>query len=621
MAEKGKDGSSRSEGHAVSRRSFLKFGGAAGLAAMAAGSLSLAGCAPQGASSEGSVATLPDGSGQYRVFSTDMLIVGAGFATMSALSEAVKRGKSVLVLDKGPYGFGGAIGMNWDVAYTWAPRGTEQQDVNYASRTTNKKLFKAASESDPNVDGMVTAANWGETVTARNEDGTPKLLLDLPQNKMYERGFPRHWQDKFGASDFVTVHDRVMVTDLFISDGRCIGAMGIHLPTGEFRVYRADATMVATGGSCWMFGWHTICPTSINSPDNTSDAEMAAFRHGARIGDSEHAAYDLMGVSPSGYACSDGAIFGGDSMHVKEILDKDGNPFAASDEYDQERMVTDRPYFNRVVAETILDGKGSPNGGLYVEVTEESRAAMRQMYARNVTMLEDKLGLDFSKDLMECMIEMYEHGGTPVIDEKMMSTEFPGLFCARGAGVGGEAGGSQNSLNRKYGSYCFRCALDYLEGSDPVENIDWTSVEEEYKRLEDLRTRKPDDALRPFEVRRKIQEVGGKTLGIIRKTEDLEAGRDELARIRKEDIPRMALASETPTYNTEWKEAIENFNLLDLTELSIEATLARPESRGNIFRPEYPEIDDENWKCMLAFKRNDKGELDFDKVFYEPVEW
>ena len=42
----------------------------------------------------------------------------------------------------------------------------------------------------------------------------------------------RHWSDYFRSKDYVTVHDRTMITDLIIEDGRCLGAVGLHLPTG-----------------------------------------------------------------------------------------------------------------------------------------------------------------------------------------------------------------------------------------------------------------------------------------------------------------------------------------------------------------------------------------------------
>ncbi|WP_172623348.1 FAD-dependent oxidoreductase [Arabiibacter massiliensis] len=614
----------REESGGLSRRSFLKYGGLfAGAAAVGVGAGGLTGCAAgDGAAGAPDVAPTSTDLPEYEVFDTDMLVIGAGFGAMSACDEAVRQGKQVMVIDKGPYGFGGACGMNWDICYTWSPEGTDDKDVYFSTRTTNKQLYVNAATSDPHQpNDYVPIINWGETCPQRNEDGTVLKKIDLPTMGMVEWGFPRHMLDHFAQSDCITVHDLTMITDVFISDGVCVGAVGIYLPTGAYRVYRSKATVLATGGCTWLYGWVTLSSVTNNTPDNTADVEMAVFRHGGRIGDAEHAAYDMMGIVPSGWASSEGSMFGGDSMDIEFMLDKDGVAFCLDESLDQERMILDRPYFNQVVAKVIMDGRGGPNGGIFLPANDEMRKQMRYMYLRCVNLIEEKTGTDLRTEPMECLIEMYEHGGTPVIDDNMMSTEFPGLFCVRGAGVAGEAGGSTNNRNRVLGSYAFRCALDYLESYKEPESLDWSSVEEEIRRLEDLRTREVSGGLRPVEIQRKIQGVSYGALGVIRTTESLEAARTELKRILDEDLPKMTVSSHTRTYNRDWKDAIETINLLELARLSVEGTYLRPESRGNFYRPDYPEQNDDEWKCVLALRAADGGELAYDKVTYPDVEF
>ena len=53
----------------------------------------------------------------------------------------------------------------------------------------------------------------------------------------------------------------------------------------------------------------------------------------------------------------------------------------------------------------------------------------------------------------------------------------------------------------------------------------------------------------------------------------------ELDRIMAEDIPRMACADDSLVQNADWKDAIEVVNLLDIARLTVEASLAREESR------------------------------------------
>ena len=86
----------------------------------------------------------------------------------------------------------------------------------------------------------------------------------------------------------------------------------------------------------------------------------------------------------------------------------------------------------------------------------------------------------------------------------------------------------------------------------------------------------------------------------------------ELERIRKEEMPKQVCADDSVNFNTDWKAAIENINLLDSAEVSIKASLLREESRGSYLRPEFPGVDNENWNCMLTARLVD-GEIVFEK--------
>ncbi len=115
-----------------------------------------------------------------------------------------------------------------------------------------------------------------------------------------------------------------MITDLFINDGQCQGAMGIYLPTGDFRVFRAKATIVGTGPACWICGWNSVQANTINTPDNTGDVEMAAFRHGAGIGDSEYADYDFATTCPTGLGYGWNTMLNPDASKFGAFADKNG---------------------------------------------------------------------------------------------------------------------------------------------------------------------------------------------------------------------------------------------------------------------------------------------------------
>ena len=213
---------------------------------------------------------------------------------------------------------------------------------------------------------------------------------------------------------------------------------------------------------------------------------------------------------------------------------------------------------------------------------------------------------------------MIEHQGSILTDEKAMSREFAGLFCARGGGMTGAAGSPGVSHNYLYGNYAAHCAAEYAKTAELGE-LDFALIEAERERLEAIRINADGGDMRPVTIRRAIQNAAGSAMGIIRTTEALEAARDELARIRKEDLPRQAVGSPSLAYNMEWKEAIENYNLLTIAELSVLASLTREESRGSYLRPEFPGPSDD-WACSLAISGSE-GAYETAKVELPTVDW
>ena len=599
--------------NAISRRDFLKSSatGAASIAAIGV----LAGCSPStdtvqigttAGSTSNAASTLP---ANYEVVNTDLLIIGAGYGAVSAAFEALAKGKRVTIIDKAPFRHGGGFGFNWDAITTWTPSEEFLGQEHYLPYVVNQDLFYKAGTTDPNPNSGLTWLNRDQDLPDRADDGSLNMYLDFPFMKGVQGIFPRFTHDALVKSPLVTVIDRTMITDLFINDGKCLGAMGLYLPTGDFRVFRSNATILATGATCWFYGWNTVQANSINSPDNTGDVDMAAYRHGAGIGDSEYAAYDFATTYPEGLAYGWNTMLNPDANEFGAFADKDGKQmFTEESGVDLVRITYDRNYFNKELAKLMEAGAMTKNGGLLANL---EGVHLRPAMARNLAVFE-QFGIDPNTEMLPIHDEIYERGGSPVIDENMMSEDIAGLFCVRGAGVQGSGGGTCLQLNSKFGSYALRSALNYIDVAAAIEKIDWSPVETEYNRLHELRMRQTTKGLRPHVVRHNIQKACGTCMGVLRETDKLEAAAKELTRIRKEDLPNMIITSSSPTYNIEWKEAIENINLLDAAELAINATLMREESRGTYLRPDFPEQDDTNWKVMLV-ARLENGTVTFTK--------
>ena len=598
----------------MDRRSFFKLGGlTAGMAAFAG----MAGCAPQqemadtGGDNETVAARVP-----YSVFETDILIIGAGFGASYAVDAARKAGKNVIMVDKGPYGYSGAFGMSFDIMHTWDPNSPtykSEDDIPNSGFLRDESLYRAAfMESELGDTPDVCIANFGEVWSARNEDGTPFYLYDFPNIRGIEHSMARQWSDHFRALDYVMIHDRTIITDLIIEDGRCLGAMGVHVPTGEYRVFRAKATLADTGGSTQFYGWNSTSCTSNNVCDNTGDVEMSLLRHGGKVANAEFCTYDMMGAFPRSFVASEGSMVGADSVHSGDLMDKDGNYL--KDDPELAELLGSQEGVIQAACIVVDRGQGSENGGIYLDCKPESLSTMRWMYQRNAALLKEKFGFDFTEQPVEVVPEMYEHSGEMLVDENAMCIDVEGLFGVR-SNTGAE-GGNNNTANRRMGRYAMKKALEYIDSYEEPAAVTYESVAAEIERLEDLRTRQTDDPIRPITVRRSIQYACAQAARPSRPTEVLEEAKAELDRIMTEDVPRMACADDSLVYNADWKDAIETLNLLDLARLFVYASLERQESRASLIRPEYPETDDENWACALAYTRAEDGTLSYEKIAY-----
>lgn len=584
-----------SEARGLSRRRFLCGGAAlAGAAAFAMG-----GCtkpeepAPNPAPSPEPQPTPAPAGAEYEVYNTDLCIIGGGLAGVSAALKAIDEGKDVIIIEKGPHGFGGPMGYNWDQFINFVRDDLpwkESTDFVY-NEMTNEKIEKNSYEhwmgEDRNL--MVRYENMGYGLLDRNRaTGEIAPLLDFPTIYGIYRGFSRHQADVITDLG-IHVLDQTIATDLMVQDGMCTGVMGLHIPTGTFRVVRAKATVCCTGASTWLYGWNTVAPQTINSPDNTGDIDAAAFRHGCKLEGNEFFQCDLINIEPKGIACSFQGGIGADSGCCEYICDKDGNYFFRGMDYSTLNKIT----FTQEIAKCIANGGGTENGGVYVDFSSpEAFAAIGETYIRNIELWKDVFGINVEGMKLEVGLEAYERSGNPVADEHLMVENMPGLFHARGGGYCGSQGGSSVNVAPRNGSFAVTEAVKYMKNVK-MPAFDEAVVATEYARLHAFFDTK--GGKRPQQVRRAIQRACYQACQPARKTADIEAGIAELARIRKEEIPTMTLGDKSHVFNTDWRCAIENINLLDLAEAAARAAKFREETRGHMYRPEFPTQDDANW--------------------------
>lgn len=250
----------------LSRRSFLTLGGVAALGGAAA----LAGCAPQSAAS-GAASTAATPASDMSALQTadetkecDIVIVGAGGAGLWAAVEAVRAGKSVIVVEKGgnvgvangslaggPFMVGSKLQQEASIDFTVQEAFTHIME--YAHWSTNAAAIKTAVElSGDTIDrftdefGVPTGLrpdNYG----AGHASVRANFQSDPTDSKTQTKGEARmkplqEWvEGKGGEFLFDTAGKR-----LIMENEKCTG---IQCEQGKTVIdVKAKAVVVATGG-------------------------------------------------------------------------------------------------------------------------------------------------------------------------------------------------------------------------------------------------------------------------------------------------------------------------------------------------------------------------------------
>jgi fumarate reductase flavoprotein subunit len=96
-------------------------------------------------------------------------------------------------------------------------------------------------------------------------------------------------------------YDEFYSTDLLVVDGRCCGVAAIEMRSGQLRMFRAKAVIIATGGAGRIF------PFTTNGAIKTGDGMAMAYRAGVALKDMEFVQYHPTGLPGTGILITEGS--------------------------------------------------------------------------------------------------------------------------------------------------------------------------------------------------------------------------------------------------------------------------------------------------------------------------
>jgi succinate dehydrogenase / fumarate reductase flavoprotein subunit len=525
---------------------------------------------------------------------TDVLVIGAGGAGMYAALEAARAGRSVILVDRSLIGRGGATVMaQMTVAVALEDQGLDHWENHYADTLVagrglcNPALAQLLCEMGPRR--IREMDEWG--VGWARENGA------------YKRAFaPGHDRPRCVYVDFLNTGPAVsrtlrarlnrtpeihrvgelLVNELVVRDGECIGATALHLPTGAPVSIAAGATIVATGGLTRMYRRNSA---SLNM---SGDGYALALAAGAELVDMEfvqffpigHLAPRLIGMDPIMWDPFRYKL-GGRLLNGarEEFIHKYGAE-------DDGRYVVTRDVATYAIEKEVAAGRGTPHGGAYLSFEHCTEQALRAAGGPVIDRLAAN-GIDLTRQAIEVApIAHYHMGGVRV--DATMATAVPGLYAA-GEAVGGANGANRLSGNAITEALVFGCAA----GASASSHAARRRIRADAMTFDTARrgvvAGGPVRGFNPAAMIEAVQAAMQDDVGPFRTQAGLERALGMLRALRKE-LPALKPAAGSP-FDGMLADWFDLGTMARVGECVACAALARTESRGAHQREDFPGLD------------------------------
>jgi len=563
----------------------------------------------------------------YEIIQYDVLVIGSGGAGLRAAVEASSKGVKVGMVCRSLLGKahtvmaeGGVAAAlanvddrdNWKVHFADTMRGGQ-----YLNNWRMAELFTKEAP-----DRVKELEAWG-AVFDRTEDG--RIL----QRNFGGHKYPRlaHVGDRTGLEMIRTLQDHGIhqgidiyqehtIVSLLNDGDRIAGAFGYDRATGSFKVFKAKAVVITTGGM------GRIYKISSNSWDCTGGGISIAFHAGAELIDMEFVQFHPTGMvwppSVRGLLITEGVRGEGGVLRnnsgrrfmFDDIPENYRNQTSTDEEegwrYIQGDKNAKRPpelltrdHVARCITREIKAGRGSPHGGVFLDIAwikekisnapDHIKKKLPSMYHQ----FKELAGVDITKEAMEVgPTTHYMMGGIKVDADSQMTT-VPGLFaageCAAGLHGANRLGGNSLSDLLVFGKRAGEFAAEYAKNNSETI-IDQSQVSEimSWALAPFERGTKNGNA---FQLQSQLQEVMQDFVGITRTESDLTIAIDKITEMKA--LIKNVGCDGNRNFNPGWHGALELNHMITVAEAIARAAKERKESRGGHFREDFPEKSNE----------------------------
>ena len=552
----------------------------------------------------------------------NVLIIGGGSAGLRAAIEAHDAGSNVLIISKSkkgdPHttlargGINAALGT-MDPEDNWMVHAVDT--LREGELLADYEKVEVLCKNAP--DAINELVNWGARFH-REENG-----------KLTQRFFGAHtyrrtvfYEDWTGQEIIRVLLDQVIQREIEIVDNVYIakllksssvgvkgeateevkGAYGIDFKKKEIVRFECKSIILATGGYTRVYS-----VSSSRIFENYGEGVALAYEAGVDLVDME-----MVQFHPTGMVWPEKAL---GTLATEAIRGEGGILLNSKGErymknYYPERMeLGPRDVVARATFNEILAGRGTPHGGVWLDVTHLSKEKIMDRLPTMYEQFKNIDGIDISKEKMEVgPTAHYSMGG--VLVDMNCRTKVRGLFAVgevisqiHGANrLGGNSLLDTVVFGKIAGAGAARFANEVTErqktGPSPLRSKINTRVGF-------------DDGIfvvkEPITFRNEIQELMKYNAGIIREETKLRNGLKRILELKSKFYSKDNIIEEFKIDNDNVALTMQVESSLVVCEAIIRCALMRQESRGAHYRSDFPNTDDEKWKVNIYCRKEGRN--------------